>query len=133
MTISNIRAHDKRAFTRYPTKESCAVMLTPGHIISFCILDISKSGLAFCYDGRVNESKMLSNVAVTLFTEDDISPDIPVLIISDTEISEENLNTPHAKSIAYNRYLRRCGLKFQSLSQSQEEMLNGYIQNLEAN
>jgi hypothetical protein len=133
MAVQNTRVQDNRLFTRYPTKESCAVMLTPGHIISFCILDISKSGLAFCYDGRVNESKMLSNVAVTLFTEDDISPDIPVQIISDTEISEENLNPPHAKSIAYNRYLRRCGLKFQSLSQSQEEMINGYIQNLEAN
>lgn len=133
MAISNIRAHEKRASTRFPTKESCAVMLTPGHIISFCILDISKSGLAFCYDGRVNESKMLSNVAVTLFTEDDMSPDIPVQIISDTEMSEENFNSPYAKSIAHSRYLRRCGLKFQSLSQSQEKMINGYIQNLEVN
>ena len=133
MTIRNPRDHDKRSFARYPTKESCAVMLTPGHIMSYCILDISKTGLAFCYDGKADASKLLNNVAVTLFTENDISPDISVQIVSDTEINEEELQTFLEKSSSQNRYLRRCGIKFNSLSHSQEKIIHGYIQNLEAN
>ncbi|MCP4342464.1 MAG: PilZ domain-containing protein [Desulfobulbaceae bacterium] len=133
MTIRNPRDHDKRSFARYPTKESCAVMLTPGHIMSYCMLDISKTGLAFCYDGKADASKLLNNVAVTIFTENDISPDISVQIVSDTEISEENLCNPSEKGNSQNRYLRRCGIKFNSLSQSQKKMIHGYIQNLEAN
>jgi hypothetical protein len=133
MTIHKPRVNDKRSFTRYPTKDSCAVMLTPGHIMSYCIIDISKLGMAFCYDGRANASKILDNVAATFFTENDITPDISVQIVSDTEISEENLRHPSDKGRSQNRYLRRCGIKFNSLSQSQEKIINGYIKNLEAN
>ncbi|NOR23798.1 MAG: hypothetical protein GQ542_05285 [Desulforhopalus sp.] len=131
MTMSNPDVRDKRSFTRYPTKDSCAVMLTPGHILSYCILDISESGMAFCYDGPANESKLLDNVAATFFTENDISSDISVQIVSDTEMNEEKLFHPSEKSRSKNRYLRRCGIKFRSLSASQEDTINSFIQNLQ--
>jgi c-di-GMP-binding flagellar brake protein YcgR len=133
MTIRNPSAHDKRSFTRYPSKNSCAVMLTPGHIMSYSILDISKSGMAFCYDGKANESKLLNNVTVTIFSENDIAPDICVQIISDTELDEAKTYHPAENIMHKNRHLRRCGIKFSSLSQSQENMINVYIQNLSAN
>lgn len=133
MTIHNTRDNDKRSFARYPTKDGCAVMLTPGHIMSYCMLDISKTGLAFCYDGKADASKLLDNVAVTLFTENNISPDISVQIVSDTEITEEKLPSSSGKGSSQNRYLRRCGIKFNSLSQSQEKTINGYIQVLKEN
>ena len=131
MTMSNPDVHDKRSFTRYPTKDSCAIMLTPGHILSYCILDISESGMAFCYDGPANESKLLDNVAATFFTENDISSDIAVQIVSDTEMDEEKLFHPSEKIRSKNRYLRRCGIKFRSLSASQEDTINSFIQNLQ--
>ena len=131
MSMSNPDVHDKRSFTRYPTKDSCAVMLTPGHILSYCILDISKAGMAFCYDGQADESKLLNNVAVTFFTENDISSDISVQIVSDTEMDEEKMFHPTEKGRSKYRYLRRCGIKFRSLSASQEDTINGFIQNLQ--
>lgn len=133
MTIHNPRVKDKRLFTRHPTKDSCAVMLTPGYIMSYCVLDISESGMAFCYDGQADASKMLDNVAVTFFTENEISSEISVQIVSDTEMDEEKLFHPFAKNRPQNRYLRRCGIKFSSLSHSQKDTINGYIQNLGTN
>lgn len=133
MAIRPPVAPDKRSSTRYATKYSCAVMLTPGHIMSYCVLDISKSGMAFCYDGKVNESKLLDNVTATFFTENDITSDISVQIVSDTEINEAKLSHPSEKIRSQNRYLRRCGVKFCSLSQSQEDLINGYIENLKVN
>ncbi len=133
MKIRPPSTHDKRSFPRYPTKDSCAVMLTPGHIMSYCILDISKAGMAFCYDGKANESKTLDNVTATFFTENDIASHISVQIVSDTETNEAKLYNPSEKIRSQNRYLRRCGVKFCSLSQSQEDLINGYIQNLKAN
>ena len=133
MTTRNPTSNEKRSCTRYPTTNSCAVMLTPGPIMSYCLLDISKSGMAFCYDGEANASKMLNNVAVTLFTENDISSDIAVQIVSDTEMDEKKLSHPFEKNRPQNRYLRRCGVKFSSLSPYQKDTINGYIQNLGTN
>ncbi len=133
MTIRPPSVHDKRSFPRYATKDSCAVMLTPGYIMSYCILDISKVGMAFCYDGKANESKLLENVTATFFTENEIASDISVQIVSDTEANETKLYHPSERSRFRNRYLRRCGMKFCSLSQSQEDTLNGYIKHLNEN
>ncbi|MBU1567148.1 MAG: PilZ domain-containing protein [Proteobacteria bacterium] len=133
MTIRPPVAHDKRSSTRYATKDGCAVMLTPGHIMSYCVLDISKSGMAFCYDGKADESKLLDNVTATFFTENDITSDISVQIVSDTEINEAKLSHRSEKTRSKNRYLRRCGIKFCSLSQPQEDIINRYIQNLKEN
>ncbi len=130
MTIRPPDANDKRKFPRFESKDSCAVMLNPGHIMSYCLVDISKAGMAFCYDGKADESKLLDNVTATFFTENAIAADISVQVVSDTETNEVNLSHPSEKKGSQNRYFRRCGIKFRSLSQSQEDTINRYIQKL---
>jgi len=117
-------------FIRYRTQKSSAVMLTPGHIMSYCILDISKSGMAFCYDEQANEAELLNNVSMTFFTNNDISADISVQIVSDTTMDETKLFPPFDKGRSQNRSLRRCGVKFRSLSASQEDTISSFIYNL---
>jgi hypothetical protein len=52
LSLSDHDLHNKRTFSPYPAGDSSAVMPTPGNIVSSCILDLSKSGLAFCYNGK---------------------------------------------------------------------------------
>ncbi len=120
----------KRTFPRYLVKDSSAVILTPGNIISYCILDISKSGLAFCYNGKSNKSEVLKNVIATFFTEHIGTSNISVQIVCDTELSKKNIRHQSEANISKKPYLRRCGIKFNQLSQEQENVISGYIQHL---
>ncbi len=124
---------DKRACPRYLVSDSSAVILTPGNIVSYCLLDVSKSGLAFCYNGQSNENNVLKDAIATFFTENIGSSDISVKIVSDTELPEADCRSQKEPYISKKPYLRRCGIKFNELSQDQENMLNGYIQSLSMN
>jgi hypothetical protein len=104
-------------------------MLTPGNIVSYCVLDVSRSGLAFCYNGTVNRSGMLNSAHVTFFAENLGSSDIAVHIVSDTELNEKMSYQPEGNR-AKMPYLRRCGVKFKQLSPEQENTISDYIQHL---
>jgi hypothetical protein len=124
--------HDRRSFTRYTTRDCSAVMLEPCNIVSYCILDVSRSGMAFCYNGTSDECKLINNASVTLFGENIGASDISVRIISDTELNEEDLAWhPLWEDKSETPCLRRCGVKFESLSQAQEDSIDLYIQGLE--
>lgn len=82
MSIIKPEIQEKRSFTRYPVKDNSAAMLTPGNIISFCIIDMSKTGMAFCYNGRGNERKLPKNQLITLFTEGDVSLEKIIGVVS---------------------------------------------------
>jgi c-di-GMP-binding flagellar brake protein YcgR len=122
-------SNEKRTFPRYKVSDSSAVMLTPGNIVSYCILDVSKSGLAFCYNGAVNESEMLDNALITFFTENLGSSDIAVQIVCDTELNEKMAHQSQ-ENRAKTPYLRRCGVKFKQLSREQESTISSYIEHL---
>jgi c-di-GMP-binding flagellar brake protein YcgR len=126
---NNPSTQDKRSCTRHQTKVNCAVMLTPGHILSYCILDISREGMAFCYDGQAKESMQLNDVVAAFIYEDEVLPEIFVQIISDTEMNKEKLCDLFVINRFPNRYLRRCGIKFTSLSHHQEDKIKTYIRN----
>lgn len=122
--------NDKRDFPRYKVRDSSAVMLTPGNVISYCVLDVSKSGLAFCYNAKVSKSELLDNALVTFFTENVGSSEISVQIVCDTELNEKNLPHQSKENRGKTPYLRRCGVKFDQLSQEQESTIDKYIKYL---
>ncbi len=126
MTTSNRQKEERRNFPRYQPIDSSTVMLSPDSIISFKFLDISKSGLAFCYDGMGLRSKLKSKAIVDFFGEKAGATDIPVKIISDSDFDAQKvLKTPRKMP-----YLRRCGVKFGSLSDDQKAAINIYIRGL---
>jgi hypothetical protein len=134
MTAHSYSLQDKRLSSRYPVKDSsAAVLMTPGNIVSYCILDVSKSGLSFCYNGNAKKSKILKNAVVTFLAEESESVDISVQIVSDTKLKEDSLWLATQEDKSNIPYLRRCGVKFNSLSPGQEDVINGYIQSLLTN
>jgi hypothetical protein len=121
--------HEKRSCPRYRTRDSSAVMLAPGNIISYCLLDVSESGLSFCYNCQPDESHLLNDAVLTFFPEHAGSTDIPVQIVSDAELNEKELH-PSNNDYSTQPYLRRCSVKFNLLSQGQENKIHAYILHL---
>jgi len=110
--------------------DSSAVMLPLMDVISYRVLDISESGLSFCYNGRASKSKG-SNMAMTFFSNAMRSIDIPVQVICDTELNINHLPDQFDSGDFLNPYLRRCGVKFNQLSFEQKETIKLYIQHIE--
>jgi len=108
-------------------------MLSPDAIISFRILDISKTGMAFCYNGRKLESKVKDKAFIAFFGENALATDIPVRIIFDKEIDKKNVWFYNEEVATEIPYLRRCGIKFDNLSKDQESAIETYIHDLETN
>jgi len=133
MTTSNPDYLERRAFPRHPIRDSSAVMLSPDAIISFRILDISKTGMAFCYNGRKLESKVKDKAFIAFFGENALATDIPVRIIFDKEIDKKNVWFYNEEVATEIPYLRRCGIKFDNLSKDQESAIETYIHDLETN
>jgi len=99
--------------------------------MSYHILDISKSGMSFCYDGTAKKCEG-SNMDMTVFLDNASSIDVPVQLIYDTDLNIKHL--PHQfeeTGDLQKPYLRRCGVKFDQLAPDQEETIHLYIQNLE--
>jgi hypothetical protein len=127
--LDSKKIHEKRSCPRYRAKDSSAVMLAPGNIISYCLLDVSETGLSFCYNCQPDESHLLNDAVLTFFPERAGSTDIPVRIVSDAELNEEDLH-PSNNDHSTKPYLRRCSVKFKPLSQGQEDTIHGYILHL---
>ena len=131
MAIPNQGFLDKRSFPRYQTADSSALMLMPGNIVSYNLLNISRSGLSFCYYGESMKGEASQKAIVTLFPENAGSSDISVEVIYDTELNTESLSRPSEKGNPIFPYLRRCGVKFDMLSKDQEDVINKYIEYLD--
>lgn len=130
MSIHNHPSENKRKSTRYSITESSAVMLPLMDVISYRVLDISKSGLSFCYNGKARKSEG-TNMAMTFFSSVVNAIDIPVQVISDTELNINHLPDQFDSEDFRNTYLRRCGVKFNQMSIEQEEAIKKYIQHIE--
>jgi hypothetical protein len=124
------KIHEKRSCPRYRANDSSAVMLAPGNIISYCLLDVSKSGLSFCYNCQADENDVLNDAVLTFFPENGGSTDIPVKIVSDSELHKEVLLLSSDDDDSNIPYLRRCGVKFNMSSQVQEDTIHTYILHL---
>jgi hypothetical protein len=110
--------------------DSSAVMLPLMDVISYRVLDISKSGLSFCYNGKASKSEG-ANIDMTFFSETVKLIDIAVQVICDTELNINHLPGQFDSGDLRNPYLRRCGVKFNQLSFEQEETIKLYIQHIE--
>jgi hypothetical protein len=133
MTIKNQNRDERRNHPRHQNNDSSAVMLLPDSIISFCILDISQNGLAFCYNGTGLDSKLADNAFVAFYGENGGAANIPVKIISDIEFAKEDIKPDFKDDSAEIPYLRRCAVKFDSPSRDQELAITDYIQGLKSN
>jgi PilZ domain len=122
---------NKRKSSRYSVTGSSAVMLPLINVISYRVLDISKTGLSFCYNGKASKSEG-SNMAMTFFSAVMNAIDIPVQVICDTELNINHLLPYQFVSGDFrNPHMRRCGVKFNQLSFEQEEAIKLYIQHIE--
>jgi hypothetical protein len=121
---------NERKSTRYLVMGSSAVMLPLLTVISYSVLDISKAGLSFCYNGRASQKEGLS-MDMTFFSAVMRSIKIPVQIICDTKLHINNLPDQFDSGGFINPDLRRCGVKFNQLSFEQEEAIKLYIQHIE--
>jgi len=65
-------------------------MLPLINVISYHVLDISKSGVSFCYDGNAKKSEG-SNMDMTFFLDTARSINIPVQIIYDNDLNINHL------------------------------------------
>lgn len=122
--------HEKRLCPRYRAKDSSAVMLAPGNIISYCLLDVSKSGLSFCYNTLADENDELNDAVLTFFPENGGSTDISVQIVSDSELPKDVLLSSLDEDHSNIPYLRRCGVKFNLSSHVQEDTINAFLLHL---
>ncbi len=82
---------EQRIFPRYTVNDSSAVMLVPGEIISYYIVDISRSGMSFCYYGKVDGLSGLTESKLTLFVINDGSFNFSVQIVSDSKFNQEQV------------------------------------------
>lgn len=128
--MNSRKFHEKRSCPRYRAKDSSAVMLAPGNIISYCLLDVSKSGLSFCYNSLAGDNDVLNDAVLTFFPANGGSTDIAVQIVSDSELHKEVLLFPSEDDHSTIPYLRRCGVKFNLSSQVQEDTINAFLLHL---
>jgi len=129
MYIRNHSLQNKRKSSRYSVTDSSAVMLSLINVISYHVLDMSKSGLSFCYNGKDNKIEG-SNLVMTFFSDRSRSIDIPIQVIYDTDLNIKHLPYQFETGDFQNPYLRRCGVKFDKLSLDQEETIKLYLQYL---
>ena len=94
-------------------------MLSPDPIISFRVLDISKSGLAFCCNGKRVDGRLMGKTTLDLFGETVGALDLPVKIVFDTQFDYEDVLSIFEETDEEIPYLRRCGIEFGELSDSQ--------------
>lgn len=119
---------ERRMRRRFSVEDSGAVMVSPNSIISYCLLDISESGLAFSYNGTKAEKWIGKNCFLDFFGEDFSLENIPVKIISDNQLNPADLPPRVKEELAPS--LRRCGIQFLGLTDTQKESFSNYIKML---
>jgi hypothetical protein len=116
-TFKERRKHERYIINKQPT-----LLLSPITVLSYGVLDISYSGLAFVYAGWENWPK--KEIMLDIIDENFYMEDIPIHVIGDVKIDDGS------KTL---KVLRRCGIKFNGLKDNQKAILRQYIENVAAN
>lgn len=119
---------ERRIHPRYPVNDSGAVMISPNCIISYGLLDISLTGLAFTYNGKQAERWIDKKCTMDFFSEDFSLKGIPIIIISDRRLREDEIPQESREAVPV---LRRCGVHFIRLTSSQKTYLKNYLVQLD--
>lgn len=125
--MDQIDIKERRTEERHPVKDNSAVMLIPENIISYTLLDISESGVAFAYNGPGVEISLKAGGTIELFGEEVGLSDIKVKIISDSQLDKNDAVFDNQEQGAEIPYLRRCGLQFVNLNDNQKNVIKSYI------
>ena len=106
---------EQRKFRRFLIKGRAVAVLSPNNILPYQIIDISRNGLTFSYQGQQGWGDEL--LQLELYDDENFRLDkIPIRIVSDCALDESSQN------------LRRCGVQFGELTPSQKALLEYFIQ-----
>ncbi len=112
------RFYDRRKTSRFKVKEGVFAAHYNSNIRGQ-LVNISKSGLAFRYIDSGKDPEYAPELIVYLSGEKSYLFKLPVKIVSDVELT-------HETRISYIRLRQRC-IQFNSLNDSQEHLLNTFI------
>ena len=110
---------EHREYERYQVREGAFVLLGPDSTKLGRIVDVSMGGLGFSHMARTSPSSQLFELDMFLIDSDFYLNSMPYEVISDFK----TYNNPFS-SIS----MRRCGVKFGALSNSQIFQLEHFIQ-----
>ena len=110
---------ERRKHKRFNVKNRSTVLVSPTTILSYAVLDISDSGLAFSYAGW--ENWPTRGVKLDILDQEFFLEDIQISVIKDVRLDYGSTE------------LRRCGVKFNSLETDQKAILRQYIASVAAN
>ena len=123
-STTNQRIHERH----FVELGAFAVFCDDNDIIPGQVADISKGGIAFFYyEG--DEWPSDSTETFRLFGDDFYMEDVPLEIVSDFKIVDENHPIYKAMGLtAEGRKIRRRGVKFGKLTDEQKEQLENFIE-----
>ena len=104
---------ERRKHERFIVKNRSTALISPTTNLSYAVLDISDSGLAFSYAGWEKWPKR--GIKLDILDREFFLEDIPVSVIGDVQFDDGS------------KKLRRCGVKFTSLEKGQKARLRRYI------
>ncbi len=110
---------ERRKHKRLNVKNRSIVLVSPATILSYTVLDISESGLAFSCAGCENWS--MRWIRLDFLDKEFFLENIPINVIEDVQLDYRS------------KKLRRCGVKFTSLETDQKAVLRQYIASVAAN
>jgi hypothetical protein len=129
MIPTAVDSNERRSSPRFPTNDGSTVMISSANVISYRVLNISKLGLAFCYNGTVDTIIVEDNATITFFADHIGFTELPVELVSDNELPENNLQSHQPEISSKRPYLRKCGVRFLAMSQEQEKAVDDYLCN----
>ncbi len=112
---------ERRRYERFKVKEGAIAKSKSDPPKQGQIIDISRGGLAFCYNEVQDFSKAFAELAIIMAIGDFNLNNIPCKTISELELSDY----PPVKTGRMNR----CGIQFGELTPSQTDKLKYFIQN----
>lgn len=118
----NLTKPERRSAPRYHAKKGGEIVVFPHGVISYKLIDISETGLAFCYAATEDHGWIDSSCSIDLVEKKFTLEGIPAKIISD------RYHTP--LRITENGIvpgLRRVGVQFVHLSSEQQKTLKRYL------
>ncbi len=118
----NIAEAERRQAPRYSIYDAGAVMLSPAEVISFDLIDISETGLAFLYNGPSHEHLIGTECIINFFGEDFCLDNILVTVVSDHHCKDAEIQGDTVIP-----QLRRCGVCFTDLTETQREVIVRYL------
>jgi hypothetical protein len=120
---------ENRKHTRYQVPEGSFVTLGPSKAVMGQILDISMGGLAFRYINNHSEAPKHEGLADIYLTEGDVCvTSVPIKTVSDFDAPDTVTRKADGPLPVSCRGMRRCGVEFGEMSQSQMSQLAQCIQ-----